>query len=671
VADQEGEVQGAKAPVRLGERFDIYSDRPLPELRSPNAAGFVAADRDRAIASIFGIVCDADLPPRHEVLTALHGLRAEALMLPQEWGVVDWPPTGRRHFAIVFDRPGGSRLTSSPTQPIEPMSEDAILHHVLPPLVSSLKELFAAGLTHRAIRPNNFFFRDAQRRALLLGECVSAPPAALQPVACEPAESGMANPTGRGNGTAADDLYALGATLLFLLCGRYPAAGLSDDQLVAEKLARGSYAALLGADRLNGRLVELLRGLLADDHRERWSILDVEAWLGGRRQSLRQTVMAKRAARPFEFAGGAYYTARAIGFAFARDPVAALRALKGPDFEVWMQRSLCDEDRSRMVGVALAEGQDAGVAGHDERLVARLCAALDPQAPVRYKSFAAAVDGFGSALVAAVRGRGSVQHIAEAMGGRLPQFWFSAQSSLKPEQVPVLKSFERLRLNLEDRRAGFGIERILYEMNPKLHCLSPAVEADYVLGVSDVMAALERESQKRTGDDFQIDRHLAAFIAARHHALGGDWHDAVAAADAAQRTLGTVYVLTRLQAINGPAVVPALAQRVARQLPAVIDRYHNRARRARMTAELPKVVAKGSFADLLSLVDNVNDRVHDLQGFQLAQREYTAIEREFDGLRLDEPRLPERAVQLGQRYAATSASFLAWLVALAVVVAMS
>ena len=75
-----------------------------------------------------------------------------------------------------------------------------------------------------------------------------------------------------------------------------------------------------------------------------------------------------------------------------------------------MQRSLCDEDRSRMVGVALAEGQDAGIAGHDERLVARLCAALDPQAPVRYKSFAAAVDGFGSALVAAVRGRGSVQH---------------------------------------------------------------------------------------------------------------------------------------------------------------------------------------------------------------------------------------------------------------------
>lgn len=668
---EHGPEAGAKEPVRLGERYEIYPDRPLLELRSSNAAGFVAGERDHPTGNSFALVCDADLPPRHEMMKALNSVHGEALLVPRGWGVVDWPPTGRRHFAVIFDRPSGGRIAQAITDTIEPMSEEELIRYVLPPVVAALQELLAAGLTHRAIRPTNLFYRDASRRGVILGECVSAPPAALQPIVCETIESAMTLPTGRGNGTAAEDLYALGVTLVFLRFGKIAVAALGDDQLLAEKIGRGSYAALLGSERLSGPIIEVLRGLLTDDPRERWSMQDLQAWLEGRRQTPRPPMLVKRATRPFEFAGQPIYTARSLAHAFAREPIAAVRALKGPDFDVWLQRSLADEDRTRMLKLALGEGHDVGLAGHDERLIARVCIALDPPAPIRYKSFATAIDGFGTALVAAFRGRGSVQHIAEAMAGRLPQFWFSAQSGVKPESVPILKNFERLRLFIDDRRPGFGIERIVYEMNPKLHCLSPIIEPDYVLDVGDVTAALERASQKRTGDDFQVDRHLAAFIAARYRLAGIDWYDALNSGEPAQRVLGVLYLLTRLQSIKGPASVPALAQRVARQLPLVIDRYHNRARRARITAELPKAVAKGSLGDLLILVDNATDRARDVQGYQLAQREYAAVEREFDLLRVDAPKRPERAAELGQRYAATAATFLAWLIALSVLVAMS
>ncbi len=667
MADQQAEaVAGSKPPIRLGERFEIYPDRPLAELRSPNAAGFVAVDRDRPTASIFGLVCDADLPPRHEVIQALHGMRAEALLTPYDWGVIDWPATGRRHFAIIFERPTGGRVVHSLTQTIAPKHEDELIHHVLPPLVASLRELFAAGLTHRAIRPTNLFWRDAAQRTLAFGECVSAPPAALQPIAYETIESGMATPAGRGNGTAAEDLYSLGATIIFLLFGRNLAAALGDDQLLAEKISRGSYYALLAGQRLNGAIVEALRGLLTDDPRERWNVQDLEMWLEGRRLSPKQPALVRRAPRPFEFAGHSFYTARALGHAFSRDPASAVRALKAQDFEIWMQRSLCDDERSKMLTAALAEGHDIGLTGHDERLAARVCIALDPAAPVRYKSFAAAIDGFGAALVCAFRGRGSVQQIAEAMGGRLPQFWFSAQASLRPELVPILKSFERLRLYLEDRRPGFGIERVVYEMNPKQHCLSPVIEADYIIDAAEVLEALERASEKRTGDDFQIDRHLAAFIAARYRHAGHDWFDALNSGDPAHRVLGALYLLARLQGFKGPSSVPALAQRLGRQLPLVVDRYHNRGRREQLNAELPKVLAKGNLGELLSFVDNAAERMRDLQGFHQALRDYAAIDRELDLLRLAAPRRPERAAELGQRYAATVASFLAWLIALSV-----
>ena len=80
---------------------------------------------------------------------------------------------------------------------------------------------------------------------------------------------------------------------------------------------------------------------------------------------------------PFEFAGGEYYTARTLAHAFAGDPAAAARALKEADFAVWMQRSLADEERSKMLAAAFAEGRDGAAAAQDERLVARVAIALD------------------------------------------------------------------------------------------------------------------------------------------------------------------------------------------------------------------------------------------------------------------------------------------------------
>lgn len=670
MAANEAEGSASVGSVRLGDRYEIYPDRPLPELRSGNAVAVAAGHRERHASSLFALVGDPSLAPRQDVMSALQGLRADGVMVPHHWGVIDWAPAGRRCFATIFERPAGGRLVPLQASSIEPLHEDDIIHNVLPSLAACLRELFAAGLTHRAIRPSNLFYRDSTRRGLVLGECVSVPPAALQPIAYEPIESGMALPAGRGPGSPADDLYALGATLLFLLLGRSLGAGLTDEQLLADKIARGSFYALLGEARVGGAMVELLRGLLNDDPRERWTIQDLEMWLGGRRTSAKHPAITRRAARPFEFSGGQYYAARPLAAAFARDPVAALRALKGTEFEVWMQRSLCDEERSKMLAVALAESRDGG-AGQDERLVGRVCVALDPAAPVRYKGFAATIDGFGPALAAACQGQGSIQTIVEAMSGRLPQFWFSAQAELKPEHVPILKIFERLRLHLDDRRPGYGVERVLYEMNPSLHCLSPLVEGEYVLDPADMLKAIERVSARRTGDDFQVDRHLAAFLAVRFRTGGNDWYDALHSTDPTQRVLGTLYLLARLQGSTGPAQVPSLAQRIARQIPAAIDRYHNRGRRARLKAELARTVAKGNLGDMLNLIDSSVERQRDAQGFSQAQRDYAAIHRDLELLRIEAPRRPERAGVLGARYAATASSLLAWMVALFALVVMS
>src|SRR5579864_764404 len=662
-----GEQNGGRiAP--LGGHYDICADRPLPELRTPNAGAYLVIDRDAPTVSLYALICHPEVLPRLEILEALHGMHPEAMLSPIQWGVVDWPLAGRRCFAIVYDRPVGGPIVPSLDQPTTPIAEDELARGLLPPLVVALQELFATGATHRSIRATNLYFRDAARRLPTFGDCCAGAPAMSQPLVYETIEGGLANPWGRGDGTAADDLYALGVTLVMLLLGRNPVADIPDERLLIDKINRGSYAAIIGSERLPPGMIEPVRGLITDDAKERWSIQDLELWLHGRRLTPKQQTLSKRATRPYDFAGESYFTARSLAWAFSRKPAAAAAAFKVPDFEVWMQRSLADPERNKALTSALSEGHDTGVAGHEERLTARVVTALDPSAPIRYKGLAVAVDGFGPALAGAFRGQGSVNTIAEAIAGRLPLFWFSVQPTLRPDQVPILKTFERHRFLLEDSRPGHGAERLLYEMNPSIHCLSPLIEPQYVVTAAGILPAIEAALQAQSGEELQIDRHLAAFIAARFKLASSDWFDDLGSQRPAARALGALRMMAKLQSSSGPRRAPRVAQHLARQLSAVAENIHNRPRRHQVLEAIPTTAEGGNLVDLLALVDNRAEMQRDAVGFDAAAREYAQIERSLHELRADGTRRPERAAILGAQIAAGTASVLAWATALVLLV---
>ena len=82
---------------------------------------------------------------------------------------------------------------------------------------------------------------------MVLGDCISSPPAIAQAV-FETIESGAkALPAGRG-GSSTNDLYSLGVTILALI-GHVPMAKRMNKS--SEKLTHGSYNALVGRERLS------------------------------------------------------------------------------------------------------------------------------------------------------------------------------------------------------------------------------------------------------------------------------------------------------------------------------------------------------------------------------------------------------------------------------------
>jgi hypothetical protein len=660
-------VWGPGSAVRPGSAFEVLAGQPLDELRSPTAAAFGCACVERPGESFVALVSDPALPPRHDLIEKLAAAQVNNVLTPVGWGLVDLPGLPPSSWATVFERPRGARFVNAITDAITPLSADDVMRKILPPLVATLRAFADARITHRAIRPNNLF-HQGQARQLMFGDAVSAPPGMAQPLAYETIEGGMAQPHCRGTGTSGDDLYALGVTVVFLLMGKDTTVAVDPQVLLRTKIDRGSFMAIVGNSRLPPESSELVRGLLNDDVRERWTIEDVENWLQGRRLKPRQqSPSSVTATRPFDFAGRACYTARAVGDAFAKDPSAAARAIRSTEFEIWLQRSLADEKRSQAVASVRSDLSDSrSNLAQDLRLTARTCIALDPTAPIRYGDFAIAVDTLNYALVGAFNGRGSLQTIGEMLTARLPQVWIAFQNSALPPHLLALttaKPFEMLRRFAEDPRAGFGLERVLYELNPAMHCLSPVIQGDHVSEVSELLAALEAAAVRGALGEGFIDRHIAAFIATHSRHLGRECFDFLGGSSR-QRVLGTLGILAHLQGAHGPVTVPALGKLIAGQAVSLVDMFHSQQRRTRVKAEIAKLAEKGALNDLFWLLNGSSEPARDAHDFAVAQQEYAAIEKALAQLRRSEASRPARAIEVGGRAGVVTATFIATAIAL-------
>ncbi len=656
--------------IGLGD-FQIHPNRPLAELRSGLNMAFAA---ERRGDPFFALLCDPASLPRLDLMPALRRIEAPNLLMPQAWRAIPWPISGRQQLAIVFERPLGGRLTSALDAPIEPVSEDDVIRDFLTPIVPALRMLHAAGVVHGAVNPTNLFFRDEGRGQVVLGECVSNRAAALQPAAFAPIEMAMATPGARGLGQSADDVFGLGMVVAFLALGRNPAAGIDEKALLRARVDGGSYSALVSEHRLPVGLIELLRGLLADDAKVRWTMEEVEEWLPSRHVVTRQGLGPKRASRPFDFAGRAHVTARALMNAFAEDPTAAAAIIRGTDFEPWVQRALGDENSIRLLKSALNENASNGrSATGDGALVARVGIALDPLAPIRYRGVAAMPDGLGGALLDAVNKKGDLQIVAEVVAQRIPQFWLSMRTPIPPDLAMLLKQFDRLHLLLEDRRLGGGVERVLYELNPTLHCLSPLIEADHVVSMSDILPALERRAADDFGGVHPIDRHVAAFVATKLKTLANDWVDALSSNDPKEKLLGTLRLLMRLQGLGGAATVPMLTRWIAKHAAPFIEQFHHRPTRKHLAAQIEAAMQSGRLHDLFIAIDDPDLAQRDRHGFAEAKRAHESVagallraEAAAEG-----PRRNRQIEELAGQLAASIASVLAAAAFLASMVVLS
>ncbi len=621
-----------ETPATLGQYKILTSSAAPPHGGSPASTFWVQqksagtqAQAQGVPPSIIAFMGDRSSLFRTNAAERYRALTSPNIMRLLEWGVVDWPDN-RQLLAMIFQRPVGASLHSTFIANGTRMADTEIIGQVLPSLVKVIKEMAEHHLVHGAIRPSNIYM--IPNGVVVLGECLTSPPASDQPISLLTIERGLTSPIGRGAGMTSDDIYALGATLVTLALGNDPLAELDPQAAVLQKIERGSVGAMVGRQHLSSSMMELARGLLDDNPAQRWSIETIEQWVNGRRTMPAQAIANKQLQRPLVVQGVELWDPRSVADAFSRNVPEAMRLIGNDELIKWVRRALRDIPLAERIADAVNMPLLTGKLGsHESRLVARVVMALHPSGPIRYQGHSLMPEAFGAVLSKILNAGESYQPLAELIVAQLPLYWYNIQADFHEDHVGPIKLFEHARVMMEQTAIGCGIERCHYELSPTSPYVAEGFEKLLILDSRQFLEGLELIAGLAQKPGQPVTRQAAAFLASRDGQLGNRiFQRLVKAQSESEKALGSLLILSTVQQHYNIAKLPNLCLWFDTLLQPAVDRLNNRQARETMRHDLRKAAGSGNLSLMLSTIENPAAYHWDREALAEAKRQYIYLD---------------------------------------------
>ena len=602
----------------IAGRYTVDPSRPLPGAGGGQSA-FAATDIRSGRRDLMAVAVTRAEPVRASALRDLND-PVENLLGPLGSGIAPGPDNAASYYVICPAPPGPAVGVAT-----KPWTEAALLTLLLRPAAQVLRELEARRLTHRAIRPDNIFLA-APGLPVTLGCAWAAPPAIHQPPAFEPFYSLMCHPAARGDGSIADDVYALGCLLIVLATGTTPLAGLDAATVLRRKLELGSFGAVVGDLRLPSIIADLARGMLAEDpdHRPTASMLLDPATARGRRVAARPP---RKAPRPLAVGGTMAWDARTLSHAIGKESENGVRAIRDGSVGHWLRRGLGDAALctriDELVRQRAAEPQQDDVLT-DAMLAMRVVATLEPLAPLCWRGVSIWPDGLGPALATA-------SHTDSALLEKLKEVIaseaFGTWATLREERCDVFALQTEARTNqalLRVRAPSGGVTRLIYTLNPLLPCSGVLGSGHWVNSLDAVAPAMEMLMQ--TGvQPFDLD--IMSFLVARAaRDLEMEVNALAAHHGGAFPILAWLRILGQLQARDASKPMNALARWLVGQTEPLTAAWQNRERRAAVRERLHTLAEAGFFNPIIAALDDPASLESDAAGATAANAALARID---------------------------------------------
>ncbi len=634
-------MSGENAPVpdsqsTFGERYEVITASPLSEFSTRGGDAFAVKSRDKSAGDCYALVHHPSVPVRNEVYKTLHSKPIANLICPIERGLMNLSFEGKKvqRLVTIFGRPTGGALMGLDGKLNPRVNANRLRQNVALSILKAITALHKRGFMHRSIMPTNVYFSTPNSDEVVLGECYSMPPGYMQPFAMEPLDLAMADGTARGVGDVESDYYQMGATMQSLYFGEQLWRGRDRDSMLMARVNQGSFWALSGGREIPGALGGLIRGLTADENEERWGAEDVLDWFEGVGKPKRTTMRAWTMNRPTNFKGVAVVDRRLLAHAFARDPAEAAGFLKSIDFTSWVQMSFRDEILTDRLESLLNVKPDSGFGGmrsDDYKMVTRVCMFLHPTGPIHFKGYSFFLDGI-PAMVAEAFSRDDrevLSMVVDLLDAKFLQLIGEICEIQGFKLGAQLGELRRVMPFASSKQLGKGMERVLYEMNPILPCVSQRFSNVWIGSIIQLMRALERIAGAGTTRNILLDRHLAAFCATHGMELEREFNNLAAAQhNPAKFNSLSMNFFGLLQQRCKMEALPNLTSKLVDGLAPAVKGLKNKKRREQVQIALDKSKKSGDIARISAEVNMIKVQAEDAREFAQARTLVSRLERE-------------------------------------------
>lgn len=500
---EENQNKSGKQTFLVKERFEINFDTPLKWLNCNGGEAYKVNDRIDPRRDLFALVCGNETAPRSSLLAYMKSIDHPNIMKLIEYGIISNPKKNNRTIALIYATPQGGKVVDA-LEEVNYKSNQSKFKTAIIGLISAAEALKGYGITHRAIRPDNLYFKSKEHSEIMVGDCIAGFPAFYQPAVHETIESLMAMPSGRGNGSEKNDIYAIGTTCISLLHGKEPLSDLSVPEIIRLKMKKGTYAALTQEEKVPNNFVNILKGLTADDADSRWNFIQTYNYMEGKGSSFSAQIISEKPKRILTINGEKCNTAQEVAYSLYMYPDESWDLIKSGKLLEWIKNGLENEKIYAEVEKLIAQNDENE--SHDI-LIAKICILIDPSAPIRIKSLSVFPDGAPKAIFYSLKNQLDVNDFYDLFGTDVIRMWYLEQENLRsPANASEFKSY------VTRKDIGYGLDRIMYDFDDDLPCISPLINDEYVNTAPRILKALDNNYSNLKSQVLPYDKNIIAFL---------------------------------------------------------------------------------------------------------------------------------------------------------------
>lgn len=637
----------------IGGRFTINAHAAIPDLSTPYAQAFEAKDGNNPNRALYALAMKRNANYRLQTAEALIGSQHPHLVSVLAQGTVFLTPLNEAYYVAVLDRPSGPKLSEIIKQK-RINQEHIIKEAIINPTHKALLALKEKQIVHGNINLDTLFIGDV----LQLGECISAPPGCIQHYLFEPLERMMCDNYAKGSGNDKVDVYAIAVTAYSLIYGLEHLERKGKEQFISEALTLGTYNVFANNIDFPDGMQDFFKGILNDNPQERWGLEQLGQWLGGKRFNMISAYSTSDSVRPITFDGEEFYSQRALANSMHRKWRDAVKDARNLKLDRWAEMSLHKPEVAEYVlrAIRIAGPESAATERQNSEMLTRILCILDPIGPFRSRLVSMRLEGIGTAIAHYVETNqtSELQQLLDIIEADIPNFWAEMmETSKNPEFSQILWKLQRVRTHLKMRSLGFGLERILYDLNPNLPCQSPLLLPYHITTLQDALRTLDVLAKRLAPDTSIVDRHIAAFLASKID-MGKDIkiHELASIPQLVRNPeLIMMKILAKAQVKHDKVLLPGLCTWAAMRMEGMLDTIHNRAYRRKLKLMLKPAAKAGYLNDVINILASKELTSSDLQGFTQAINIYQRNNERMNSMQ--NPRVVEKmATELGGRISA-------------------